>query len=458
MARDVSDSTPVSGRHDLVEWLAAGCKPASRHRIGTEHEKIGFYRADLTPVPYDGTCCIGGIRQILEEMGSSLGWTPICDGSNIIGLADEAGGGAISIEPGGQFELSGAPLDNVHETAAELDRHFGALRPIAERFDIGFLTLGMSPKWRREETPVMPKSRYAIMAHYMPKVGSRGLDMMFRTTTVQANYDFASEADMVTKLRVALALQPVTTALFANSPFIDGHLSGCLTERSNVWLDTDNNRAGMLPFVFEDGMGFERYVDYALDVPMYFIKRGDVYIDVAGSSFRDLLAGRHPARPGETAVFSDWANHLSTIFPEVRLKTFLEVRGADAGPIPFLLALPALFAGLLYDGSALDAAWDVVKDWSCEDRDRLRADVPRLGLNAAVGGRSVRDVAREVLQIARRGLAARARRDARDRDEACYLDVLDDVVAGGTQAEHLIKAFKGCWHESVDPAFRDCVY
>ena len=458
MARDVSDSTPVSGRRDLIEWLSAGCKPAARHRIGTEHEKIGFYRADLTPVPYDGTCCVGGIRQMLEEMGSSLGWTPICDGSNIIGLADEVNGGAISIEPGGQFELSGAPLDNVHETAAELDHHFAALRPIAERFDIGFLTLGMSPSWRREDTPVMPKSRYAIMARYMPKVGSRGLDMMFRTTTVQANYDFASEADMVKKLRVALALQPVATALFANSPFIDGHLSGFLSERSNVWLDTDNKRAGMLPFVFEDGMSFERYVDYALDVPMYFIKRNDTYIDVAGSSFHDLLAGRHPARPGETAVLSDWANHLSTIFPEVRLKTFLEVRGADAGPVPFLLALPALFAGLLYDGSALDAAWDVVKHWTGEDRDRLRSDAPRLGLAADVAGLSLRDVARTVLEIARGGLAARARRDAQGRDEACYLDILDDVVANKTQAEHLIDAFKGRWQGSVLPAYREYVY
>ena len=430
MARDVSDTTPISERADLVGWLADGCKPAHRHKIGTEHEKIGFYRAGNAPVPYDGLNGIGGIRQMLQEMGQALGWEPILDGSNIIGLADERGGGAISIEPGGQFELSGAPFDSVHDTRDELDHHFAALRPIADRLGISFLTLGMSPKWTRDETPVMPKSRYAIMARYMPEVGTRGLDMMFRTATVQANYDFASEADMVKKLRVSVALQPIATALFANSPFTDGRKNGYLSDRSNVWRDTDNNRAGMLPFVFEQGMGFERYVDYALDVPMYFIKRGDVYHDVAGSSFRDLLDGRHPVRPGERATLSDWANHLSTIFPEVRLKTFLEMRGADTGPMPYLTALPALFAGLLYAPASLDAAWDLVKPWTTVERESLRADVPRLGLEAMIAGRRLREVAREVLALARAGLASRARLDADGLDESVYLDVLDNVGPG----------------------------
>ncbi len=459
MARDVSDTTPITGRGDLVAWLESGCKPAARHRIGTEHEKIGFYRADLTPVPYDGINGVGGIRQLLEEMGESLGWTAILDGGNIIGLADEVNGGAISIEPGGQFELSGAPLATVHDTRDELDRHFAALLPIAERHGIGFLDLGMSPKWSREEAPVMPKSRYAIMARYMPKVGTRGLDMMFRTTTVQANYDFASEADMVKKLRVSVALQPLATALFANSPFRDGRPNGFLSDRSEVWRDTDNNRAGMLPFMFAEGAGFERYVDYALDVPMYFIKRGDVYIDVAGTSFRDLLAGRHPALlAGDTPTMSDWANHLSTIFPEVRLKTFLEMRGADAGPVPFLLALPALFAGLLYDPTALDAAWDLVKNWTADERQALRDAVPREALAAEVAGRSLRDLAREVLHIARAGLTARGHRDASGKDESGYLDVLDETVASGTQAERLLAHYEGDWGRSVDPAFRECVY
>ena len=457
MARDVSDTTPIAGRHDLVAALEQGCKPAARHRIGTEHEKIAFYRAGNAPVHYEGADGRGGIRALLEEMGEALGWTPILDGDNIIGLAEE-GGGAISIEPGGQFELSGAPLDSVHETQAELDRHFAALRPIAERHGIGFLTLGMSPKWTREQSPVMPKSRYAIMARYMPKVGTRGLDMMLRTTTVQANYDFASEADMVKKLRVSLALQPLATALFANSPFRDGRLNGYLSDRSAVWQDTDNDRSGMLPFAFEDGMGFERYVDYALDVPMYFIKRGDTYFDVSGTSFRALLEGTHKACPGERATLSDWANHLSTIFPEVRLKTFLEMRGADAGAMPFLTALPALFAGLLYSRNSLDSAWDLVRPWSGVERDRLRADAPRLGLEAEVAGRRLREVAREVLGLARAGLVERTRRDARGADETIHLDVLDEVVAGRSQAEMLIERFRGPWRESVDPVFVACVY
>ena len=457
MARDVSDTTPITGRGDLVAALESGCKPAARHRIGTEHEKIGFYRADLSPVPYDGANGIGGIRVMLEEMGATQGWTPILDGSNIIGLSED-GGGAISLEPGGQFELSGAPLETVHETKAELDQHFAALRPIAERLGIGFLDLGMSPKWTREATPAMPKSRYAIMARYMPRVGACGLDMMFRTATVQANYDFASEADMVTKLRVALALQPLTTALFANSPFRDGRLTGNLSDRSAVWRDTDADRSGMLPFAFEDGMGFERYVDFALDVPMYFIKRGDTYIDVAGSSFRDLLAGRHPAVPGERATLSDWANHLSTIFPEVRLKTFLEMRGADTGALPFLVALPALFAGLLYAPASLDSAWDLVRRWSAAEREALRAETPRRGLDAEIAGRPLRAVAKDVLALARAGLAGRGHRDAVGADETVYLDVLDEVVAGRSQAERLIGMFNGAWRGSVDPAFSECVY
>lgn len=457
MARDASDTTPIGGRRDLVAALEAGSKPPERHRIGTEHEKIAFYRAGHMPVPYDGAFGVGGIRVMLEEMGQALGWTPILDGSNIIGLAGD-GGGAISIEPGGQFELSGAPLETIHETAAELDRHFAALRPIADRLGISFLDLGMSPLWTREETPAMPKSRYAIMSRYMPKVGSRGLDMMFRTATVQANFDFASEADMVKKLRVSVALQPLATALFANSPFTDGRLNGNLSDRSAVWRETDADRSGMLPFVFEDGMGFERYVDYAIAVPMYFIKRGDAYIDVAGSDFRDLLAGRHPAVPCEHATESDWTNHLSTIFPEVRLKTFLEMRGADTGALPFLSALPALFAGLLYAPSSLDAAWDLVKPWSAEQREKLRADAPRLGLEAEIAGGRLRNVARRVLELSRAGLAARERRDASGADETKYLDCLDEVVDGKSQAEVLIERYKGPWKESVEPAFTECVY
>ena len=346
MARDIIDAHSVESRDALVSWLEAGCKPEGPFRVGTEHEKIPFYRADLSPVPYEGP---RGVGALLDGMRRRLGWEPILDGDNLIGLYDAEGGGAISLEPGGQFELSGAPFDTVHQTSAETDGHLAQVRDVAGPLGIGFLALGMSPKWGLAETPVMPKGRYQIMARYMPRVGARGLDMMFRTATVQANLDFASEADMVKKMRVGLALQPLITALFANSPFADGKLNGYLSERSEIWRHTDNARAGMLPFAFEPGMGFERYVDYALDVPMYFVKRGATYHDVAGSSFRDLLAGRLEALPGERATISDWANHLSTIFPEVRLKRYLEMRGADVGPAARISALSALMVGLYYD-------------------------------------------------------------------------------------------------------------
>ncbi|MCI0599085.1 MAG: glutamate--cysteine ligase, partial [Beijerinckiaceae bacterium] len=450
----------IASRDQLVAWIEAGAKPPELFRIGTEHEKIPFYRIDRFPVPYEGVPARGqgGIRALLEGMREKLAWVPVTDGPHIIGLYDAKSGAGISLEPGGQFELSGAPLETIHQTSGELDAHFSALKAVAAPLGINFLSLGMSPKWRRAETPLMPKQRYAIMTKYMPKVGSHGLDMMFRTCTVQANFDYSSEADMVKKLRVSLALQPVATALFANSPLSDGKLNGFLSARSEIWRHTDPDRTGMLPFAFEPGMSFERYVDYALSVPMYFVKRGDIYHDVAGGYFRDLLQCRLERLPGECAVLADWANHLSTIFPEVRLKRYLEMRGADAGPRPFLTALPALFAGLLYDLSALDAAWDLVKGWSAGDREQLRADAPRLGLEASVCGRGMREVAAEALRIARAGLAKRNRRGAQGLDEAMYLDPLDAVVAQTSEAERLIKSFKGAWAGDIDRAFEECVY
>lgn len=456
MARDVSDTTPIGSRDDLVAYLEAGCKPKEAWRIGTEHEKIPFYTADLTPVPYEGE---RGVRRLLEGMQGLLGWEPIMEGDHPIGLYDVTGGGAISLEPGGQFELSGAPLETVHQTCCELHAHLAQVKEVARPLGIGFLALGMSPKWTREETPVMPKSRYGIMRRYMPEVGSLGLDMMFRTATVQVNLDFASEADMVKKLRVALALQPLATALFANSPFTEGRPNGFLSMRSHIWLDTDRDRAGMLPFAFEDGMGFERYVDWALDVPMYFVKRGDTYHDVAGASFRDLLAGRLPQMPGERATMSDWANHLSTLFPEVRLKRFLEMRGSDGGPTGMLCAEPAFWVGLLYDEDCLTAAWDVVKGWSAADRQALREAAPRLGLGATIAGRSLAEVAREVLAIARTGLARRGRLNADGRDETHFLAPLDRIAAEGrTLAEDLLARYEGPWQGSVDPAFSEYAY
>ncbi len=460
MARDVTDFTPITSRDELVAWIAGGARPPEQFRIGTEHEKIPFYRAGRSPVPYEGLPARGqaGIRALLEEMQKRLGWAPVNDGPNIIGLYDATSGAGISLEPGGQFELSGAPFGTIHQTSAELDSHFSALEAAAAPLGIGFLSLGMSPKWRLGEIPLMPKQRYAIMAKYMPKVGSRGLEMMFRTSTVQTNLDFSSEADMVKKLRVSLALQPVATALFANSPFMEGRLNGYLSARSEVWRHTDHARTGLLPFAFEEGMSFERYVDYALSVPMYFVKRGDIYHDVAGADFRDLLKAKLAQLPGEQATLADWANHLTTIFPEVRLKRYLEMRGADVGPRPFLPALPALFVGLLYEPAALDAAFDLVKTWSSEAREKLRADVPRLGLAAAIHGRHLRAVAAEVLEIARMGLARRNRRDARGIDETMYLDPLDAVLAEASEAERLVKKFKKQWAGSIEPAFEECVY
>ena len=455
MARDVSDATPIGARHELVEWIASGEKSREAWRLGTEHEKVPFYRDGHAPVPYDGE---RGIRSLIEGMRRLTGWQPILDGDNPIGLADDAGGGAISLEPGGQFELSGAPVETLHETARETDEHIAQAKQVGARLGIDFLTLGMSPLWSRAETPMMPKQRYRIMTDYMPKVGSRGLDMMYRTATVQVNLDYESERDMVRKMRVSLALQPVATALFANSPFTDGRPNGFLSMRSEIWRDTDRDRTGMIPFAFEDGFGYERYVDWALDVPMYFIKRDATYHDVAGSSFRDLLAGRHPARPGEIATRSDWANHVSTLFPEVRLKRYLEMRGADVGPPERIVALSAFWVGLLYDAAALDEAWQLVKGWSAEEREALRADVPKRALDAGVAGRPVREVARDALRIAHAGLKARARRDATGADETRHLAPLDEIAAGRTPAERLLERYEGSWGRSVEPAFRECVF
>jgi glutamate--cysteine ligase len=461
MARDLVDQQIISSRDELVSWLEAGCKPEGPFRIGTEHEKIPFYRADCSPLPYEGRPELGreGVHALLEGLRATSGWERIEDSGALIGLYDPHGGGAISLEPGGQFELSGAPLDDVHQTRVELDAHFAALAPIREKLGVDFLDLGMSPLWRREDTPVMPKQRYRIMARYMPEVGRLGLDMMFRTSTVQTNIDFASETDMVAKMRLAFSLQPLFTALFANSPFTDGKPNGFLSMRSEIWTDTDPDRTGMLPFVFEPGMGFERYVDYALEAPMYFVKRGDHYHDVAGASFRHLLAGKLPQLPGERATISDWANHLSTIFPEVRLKRYMEMRGADVGPRAHILGFTALCAGLFYDRAASAAAWDLVKDFDTQDRDELRKAVPREGLLTKIRGRSLRELARDVLPLARAGLARRNRLDPAGRDETQYLAALDEIAETGENlAQKRLALYHGAWGESVLPAFRECIF
>ena len=456
MARDQIDMTPIETREELIAWFEAGSRPNSQFRIGTEHEKFVFTLEGHRPVPYAGP---RGIRALLEGMQHLLGWEPLIEKGNVIGLFDVTGGGAISLEPGGQFELSGAPLETVHHTCSELMAHLAQVKEVAAPLGIGFLGLGMTPTWSRAEIPTMPKGRYRIMTAYMPKVGRLGLDMMYRTCTVQTNLDYCDEADMVKKLRVALALQPVATAMFANSPFSEGRPNGFLSFRSEIWRHTDPDRSGMLPWAFEPGMGFERYVDYALDVPMYFVKRGDDYIDVAGESFRDLLAGRLKTMQGERATLSDWSNHLTTIFPEVRLKRYIEMRGADSGPWRRLPALPALWVGLLYDDAALDAAWDLVKDWSAEERQQLRDDVPRRGFNATIRNTTVLEVARACVDIARHGLARRDRNDSHGCDETRYLDPVEEYLERGiTPAEELLGKYHGPWRGSVEPVFTEYAY
>ena len=456
MARDASDATPIESRDQLVETLASGAKPKSAWRVGTEHEKFGFYLADHAPVPYEGE---RGIRRLLEAMEGLLGWQPIMDGEHVIGLTDPLGLGAITLEPGGQFELSGAPLQTIHQTCREVNAHLAQVRECATPLGIGFLGAGFSPKWTRKETPVMPKSRYAIMARYMPKVGGKGLDMMFRTCTIQANLDFSDEADMIKKMRVGLALQPVATALFANSPFTEGKPNGFHSYRSEIWLDTDRDRTGMLPFAFEDGFGFERYVDWALDVPMYFVKRGDTYHDVAGSSFRDLLAGKLDKLPGEHATVSDWKNHLSTLFPEVRLKDYLEMRGADGGPGRRICAVPAFWVGLLYDSDALDGAWQIVKDWTTEERETLRNAVPVTALQTPFRNRTVNDIAGEVVALAIEGLARRGNLNGEGMDETIYLSSLQEFVAAGTTpADRLLEEYEHEWQGNVDRIFDEHAY
>jgi glutamate--cysteine ligase len=436
-----SNAAVITDRSQLIDSFAGGEKPKDRWRIGTEHEKF-VYRCDDHRAPsWEEE---GGIRDLLLGL-TEFGWKPVIENGNVIALSGPDG--TISLEPAGQLELSGAPLDNLHQTCAEAARHLKQVKAVGDRLGLGFLGLGMWPDKARDELPVMPKGRYAIMLRHMPRVGSLGLDMMLRTCTIQVNLDYQSEADMVKKFRVGLALQPLATALFANSPFTDRRPNGFLSYRSHIWSDTDPARTGMLPFVFEDGFGYERYADYALDVPMYFVFRDGKYIDAAGQSFRDFLRGELPALPGEKPRLSDWSDHLSTAFPEVRLKTFLEMRGADGGRWSKICALPALWVGLLYGGGALDAAWDLVKGWSMEDRETLRNSVPKLGLDAPLpGGGKLADVAGEALDIAASGLRARAELSDAGDSEAGFIEPLRETVRTGiVPAQRLLNLYNGAW-------------
>jgi len=448
-----SRGTPITSKRQLVEYIESGNKPRAQWRIGTEHEKFVFDLKTLRPIPYEGESGIGAILQGLLRFG----WEPVEENGNIIALTMD--GCSITLEPGGQFELSGAPLETIHQTCSEVGKHLAQVKEIGGELGIGMLGMGFQPKWSRADTPWMPKGRYKIMGDYMPKKGKLGLDMMLRTCTVQTNLDYSSEADMVKKLRVSMALQPVATALFADSPFTEGKPNGFLSYRSHIWTDTDPDRCGTLTWVFDDGMGFERWVDYMLDVPMYFVYRDGKYIDASGQSFRDFMNGKLPALPGEIPTTSDWADHMTTAFPEVRLKKFLEMRGADGGPWERLCALPSLWVGLLYNDEALDAAWDLVKDWTAEDHLMLRRDVPRLALKTVFKGKTVRDLALEVLKIARLGLQRRAALDRIGGDESGFLNVLQEIAQRGvTPAEEKLALFQEKWNGSVDPIFTDYAY
>ncbi len=451
-----SGGGPIEHYAQLAEYLESGCKPVDDWRIGTEHEKFGYCKDTLNPLPYDGP---RSIKAMLEGLRDRFGWSPILEAGNIIGL--EKDGANVSLEPGGQLELSGAPLETIHQTCDEVNVHLREVQDVAEGIGAGFIGLGAAPIWTHEQMPMMPKGRYRLMTDYMGRVGTHGTQMMYRTCTVQVNLDFASEADMVKKFRVSLALQPLATALFACSPFFEGKVNGYQSWRGRIWQALDDDRTGMLPFVFEDGMGFERYVDYVLDVPMYFVYRDGSYIDALGMSFRDFLKGELPALPGEMPTLSDWADHLTTIFPEARIKKFMEMRGADGGPWRRICALPAFWVGLLYDGHSLDAAWDIVKDWSAEERDQLRIDAAKLGLRAEIRGRSLLEIAAQVLEISEAGLTARARTGADGLlpDETHFLNALHEIVERGeSPSDELLARFNGEWSGDLTRIYGEYSY
>lgn len=450
-----TDTATVERKEELIAYMASGCKGKDQWRLGTEHEKFGYTVDDLRPLPYAGK---RSIHAILSGLSERFSWQPVMENGELIALLDDTGA-SITLEPGGQLELSGALIDTIHETCTEVNTHLNQVREVAEPLGIAFLGVGFQPKWTLEDMEWMPKARYRIMRDYMAKVGTMGHDMMTRTCTVQVNLDFGSEADMVHKFRTSLALQPIATVLFANSPFKNGQDSQYLSYRSHVWEDTDPDRTGMLPFVFDGDMGFEKYTDYMLNVPMYFVYRNGRYIDASGQSFRDFLAGRLPALPGELPTIKDWEDHLTTAFPEVRLKRFLEMRGADGGPWNRLCALPALWAGLLYHQPSLDAAWDIARDWSMEERLKLREDAPKLGFAATIRGRTVQSIALEVIELAGIGLKARNRLNSAGDNETGFLTPLLDVAQRAvTPAERKLALFNGAWNGSVDPLFTECAY
>jgi glutamate--cysteine ligase len=440
----------------LAEYLRAGCKPIKDWKIGTEHEKFGFVNDNFLPLPYDGQC---SIKAMLEGLRDKYNWSEILEENNIIGLTKD--GANVSLEPGGQLELSGAPLDSIHETCDEVNQHLKEVKSIADDLGAGFFGLGAAPEWSHEDMPMMPKGRYKLMTDYMGRVGTHGTQMMYRTCTVQVNLDFSSEQDMIKKMRVGLALQPIATALFANSPFFEGKLVNHKSWRSRIWRDLDEDRTGMLPFVFEEGFGFEAWTEYVLDVPMYFVYRDGKYIDALGQSFRDFLDGKLPALPGERPKISDWADHLTTVFPEARVKQFIEMRGADGGPWRKLCALPAFWVGLMYDQNSLDSAWDICKNWDANTREEMRIAASEEGIAAKTNGLSLLDLARELIDISRAGLKNRARpgNGGLVPDECHFLNAIEEVIeTGKSPACELIDKYNNEWQKDLKNVYRDCAY
>ncbi|MDN5785691.1 glutamate--cysteine ligase [Pseudorhodobacter sp.] len=439
-----SGGGPIESHDQLAAYIESGCKPAADWRIGTEHEKFGFLTDSHLPLPYDGP---RSVRALLEGLRDGFGWSPVSEQGHLIGL--ERNGANVSLEPGGQFELSGAPLKTVGEVAAELDNHLAEVRQVADSMGVGFLGLGAAPEWTHEQMDRMPKGRYRLMTDYMGHVGTHGTQMMYRTSTVQVNLDFASEADMVKKLRVSLALQPVATALFASSPFFEGKPNGHKSWRSRIWRGLDGSRTGMLPFVFEDGMGFQRYADWVLDVPMYFVYRDGKYLNALGQSFRAFLNGELPALPGEKPSLSDWADHMTTVFPEARVKKFIEMRGADMGNRDYTVALPAFWVGLMYDSAALDAAWDLVKGFDAETREGLRVGASVSALQAVAGGVKLIDLARAAVGLSHAGLAARGH-----GEEAYLAPLVESLKTGVTQADRYLSLYHGEWGGDLDRIYQ----
>ena len=446
----------IENHNQLIEYLASGCKPKSDWRIGTEHEKFGYFKETLLPIPYSGD---RSVLAILKGLEREFGWAPITENNHLIGLSKN--GANVSLEPGGALELSGAQVQTVFQTCDEVNEHLSQVKSIADKLNIGFIGLGAAPHWKHHEMSMMPKGRYKLMSEYMDQVGTMGKSMMFRTCTVQVNLDYSSEADMVQKMRVALALQPVATALFSNSPFFDGKLTGHKSWRSRIWRSLDAQRTGLLPFVFNESFGFESWVEYALDVPMYFVYRDGHYINALGQSFREFMKGQLPALPGELPTLDDWADHLTTIFPEARLKKFIEMRGADAGQWHRLCALPAFWVGICYDQSSLDAAWDIVKNWDKDDRENLRVAAAKDGLNGSVGNKKLIDLAKETVQISENGLEKRAKASSNGlhSDETLFLESLkENIEKRKSSADELLEKYHGSWNRDVTKIFEEYSY